>query len=96
MLSIGQAAVTATAAPLCTLPPGAGMVRVTSDPASTGTAYIGVTPAAGELASGDGIPVAPGGSLWFELYGTFAGASLSAVCPDGTATVGYLVSSYNG
>lgn len=95
MLDIGQVDATTTAETLCTLPNGASMVVISSDPASSDTAYVGLTPETGSLAASDGIPVAPGGSIPFALYGTYEGGSLSVVCSTGTATVGYLLSSYN-
>lgn len=95
MFSIGQVAASATAEPLCTLPDGACLLTLTSDPASASTAYVGVTPATGALTAGGGSPLAPGQSVTTATYETSRGASLSVVCATGTAAVGFILSSYN-
>lgn len=95
MLQTGQVAVTTTPQVLCTLPRGRGMVTVSSDPASADTAYVGVTPSSGTFTAADGVPLGPGGRISFEVFETFEGASLSVACATGTATVGFVVSSYN-
>lgn len=96
MLETGQAAATTTPQALCTLPSGRGMVTVASDPASADTAYVGTRPAGGTFTTADGLPVGAGGKISFEVFETFAGATLWVACATGTATVGFAVSSYNG
>ena len=96
MLDINQASVGATAVTaICTVPPGPCMVALSSDPASTGTVYVGITPAgtANTLSGSNGMPLAAGQSITFAGYKGSAGASLSGWCKSGSAaTVGYLIS----
>jgi hypothetical protein len=97
MIITGQASATATAAPLCTVPTGACLITITSDPLSADTAYIiGLSPSGGsQAAAGEGLPLAVGGSITTATYGTSKGTALQVACATGTATVGYLISTYN-
>ena len=60
MLSIGQATThLGTVTALCTMPPGPCQVVLGCDPASSATAYIGITPGTGgTFSSSNGIPIA--------------------------------------
>jgi hypothetical protein len=94
MISIGQAtAKLGSAVSLCVMPPGPCHLVLGSDPASTGAAYIGITPAtaAGSFTSTNGFPLAVGASVSLTGYPSDGGASLSVVAA-GTATVGWIVS----
>ena len=97
MLITGQASATTAAATLCAVPAGACVVTISSDPASADTAYIiGLSPAgAAQSGSSQGYPLAVGGSVTTATYGTSKGTTLQVVCATGTATVGYLISTYN-
>jgi hypothetical protein len=97
MIITGQASATTTAAALCTVPAGACLITITSDPASADTAYvIGLSPSGGtQAAASAGLPLAAGGSVTTATYDTFKGAALQVACVTGTATVGYLISTYN-
>lgn len=95
MISIGQATSTSgTAVSLCTVPAGPCLVILNSDPASTGTGYIGITPGTGgSISSTNTIPLASGASMTLAGYPAAHGAALS-LTTSGTfsATVGWLVS----
>ena len=93
MLSIGQATThLGTVTALCTMPPGPCQVVLGCDPASSATAYIGITPGTGgTFSSSNGIPIAAGSSISITGYPSGHGAALSMVTA-GTATVGWLVS----
>ncbi len=95
MLDINQASVGTVTTAICTIPPGPCMVVLSSDPGSTGTAYVGITPAgtANALSGSNGMPLAAGQSVTFAGYKGSAGASLSGFCKAGSAaTVGFLIS----
>lgn len=95
MISVGQ--VTAhggSASSLCIVPPGPCQVILGCDPASTSTAYIGITSATGgTLSSANGFPLAASTSVTLYGYTGAHGAALS-VTASGTlsATVGWMVS----
>ena len=94
MISIGQVtAKLGSVSSLCVMPPGPCQAVLGSDPASTGAAYIGITPAtaAGTFSSTNGFPLAVGASVSITGYPADHGASLSVVAA-GTATVGWIVS----
>ncbi len=97
MIITGQANATTAATALCTVPAGACLITITSDPASANTAYIiGLSPSGGnQAAASAGLPLAVGGSITTATYGTSKGTALQVACATGTATVGYLISTYN-
>jgi hypothetical protein len=98
MLITGQVSATETAGALCTVPSGACLITITSDPGSADTAYIiGLSPAGdSQSAADEGLPLAPGQSISTVTYGDTTGeTALQVACGSGnTATVGYLISSH--
>lgn len=103
MLSIGQVSAVGTATThLCNVPPGPCLVTITNDSASTGSAYVGITPPASSgtlstLATTNGMPIPSGQIATFANYKGSPGASLSVVTSGTfTASVGFLVSSAAG
>jgi hypothetical protein len=97
LIITGQVNATTAAAALCAVPSGACLITTTSDPASADTAYvIGLSPSGGsQAAASAGLPLPPGGSITSATYGTSKGMTLQVACATGTATVGYLISTYN-
>ena len=92
MITTSQVAVTTTPAALCTVPAGPCMVVLSSDPASADTAYYGT----GTVTSSNGVPLAPGQSAAFAVYGGSRSQAMSVVCGTGTATVGVMISIAGG
>lgn len=103
MLAIGQVSAVGTATThLCNVPAGPCLVTITNDSGSTGSAYVGITPAASAgtlqaLSSSNGMPIPSGQIATFANYKGSPGASLSVITSGTlTASVGFLVSSASG
>ena len=72
-------------------PPGSSVVTVTSDTASTATAYLG---AGTVVTSTNGVPLVSGGAVSWATYPGSAGGPVSVVTTGSSAaTVGWVISS---
>lgn len=95
MISIGQVTASGgTYSALTTVPPGPCLVVLSSDPASTATAYVGITPGTGgTLTSSNALPLPAGGQVTFPGYPGGHGAALTVIAAGTlSATVGWLIS----
>lgn len=91
MLTTNQFAASTAPTVFATVPAGPCIVVLSSDPASTGTAYIGAGTAT--VTTSNGVPLGVGASITFAGYKGSAGVSLSAVCASGkTAAIGMVIS----
>lgn len=89
-LVTGQFVAGTVATTLFTQPPGNSVVTVTSDTASTSTAYLGAGTA---VTSANGIPLVPGGAISWATYDSSAGSPVSAITTAATAaTIGWIIS----
>lgn len=71
-------------------PPGRSVITVTSDTASTSTAYLGAGTA---VTSANGIPLVPGGAISWAAYDTSGGSPVSVITTaSSAATVGWIIS----
>ena len=90
-LATGQAIASTVATVLFTQPPGPSVVTVTSDTASTSTAYLGSGTA---VTSTNGIPLIPGGAISWATYPNSGGSPVSVITTaSSAATVGWVISS---
>ena len=88
-LITGQFTVGTAATVLFTGPPGPAVVTVTSDTASTSTAYLGAGTA---VTASNGVPLVPGGAVSWAAYPNSKGSQVSAITASSTATIGWVIS----
>ena len=90
-LVTGQYVAGTAATVLFTQPPGPSVVTVTSDTASTSTAYLG---AGTVVTATNGIPLVPGGAISWATYTNSGSGPVSAITTAATAaTIGWIISS---
>ena len=71
-------------------PPGPSVVTITSDTASTATAFLG---AGTVVTSVNGVPLIPGGAISWATYRSSAGGPVSVITSGSSAaTVGWVIS----
>jgi hypothetical protein len=90
-LVTGQYTASTVATVIFTQPPGPSVVTITSDTASTSTAFLGAGTA---VTSTNGVPLVPGGAISWATYTSSAGAPVSVITTaSSAATVGWVISS---
>jgi hypothetical protein len=90
-LSTGQYTASTVATAIFIQPPGPSVVTVTSDTASTATAYLGAGTA---VTASNGVPLVSGGAISWATYQGSAGGPVSVITTaSSAATVGWIISS---
>jgi hypothetical protein len=90
-LVTGQYIASTVATVMFTQPPGPSVVTVTSDTASTATAYLG---AGTVVTATNGIPLVPGGAISWATYQGSAGGPVAVITTaSSAATTGWIISS---
>ena len=90
-LVTGQYTASTVATAIFTQPPGPSVVTVTSDTASTATAFLGAGTA---VTSSNGVPLVPGGAISWATYTSSAGTPVSVITTGSSAaTIGWVISS---
>jgi hypothetical protein len=89
-LITGQYTASTVATVIFTQPPGPSVVTVTSDTASTSTAYLGAGTA---VTSANGVPLVSGGAVSWATYKGSRGGPVSVITTaSSAATVGWILS----
>ena len=90
-LVTGQYIAGTVATVLFAQPPGPSVVTITSDTASTSTAFLGAGTA---VTSTNGVPLIPGGAISWATYPNSGGGPVSVITTaSNAATVGWVISS---
>lgn len=90
-LITGQYTASTVATTIFIQPPGPSVVTITSDTASTATAFLGAGTA---VTSTNGVPLVSGGAVSWATYQGSRGGPVSAITTaSSAATIGWVISS---
>jgi hypothetical protein len=90
-LITGQFTAGTIATTIFTVPPGPAVITVTSDTASTATAFLG---AGTTVTSANGVPLVSGGAVSWAAYLGSKGSPVSVITTGSSAaTIGWVISS---